>query len=183
MNFNRFPELRTERLLLRKIEISDADVILFLRTDEVINQFIERPLSRQTKTRSDAIRFIKEVHEGFEKGKSITWGISFINNPQIIGTICLWNFSANRKIAEVGYDLNPEFHKKGVMSEALKNVVNYGFNKLKLRRIEAFTDSRNKRSRKLLEKNGFQYNIDRRDKGNSFNEIFEIKKSLIIPIN
>lgn len=176
MNFNRFPVIHTERLLLRKIETSDADVILFLRNDEVINEFIERPESRQTKTQSDAIRFIDEVNEYFEKGKSITWGITFRNNPRIVGTICLWNFSDNDKVAEVGYDLNPEFQRKGVMSEALVSVIDYGFNTLKLSGIEAFTHSKNTSSKKLLVKIGFQCNVDRTDKDNSFNEIFEIKR-------
>ncbi|MCA0931408.1 GNAT family N-acetyltransferase [Lutimonas saemankumensis] len=178
MNFEQFQELKTERLLLRKIELSDSAEILFLRSNEIVNQFIERPESRKTKTHSDAVRFINEINEAFENGESITWGIALNKNPKIIGTICLWNFSVDQNIAEVGYDLNPEFHGMGVMSEALKNVIIFGFNKLNLSSLEAFTDRRNRGSKRLLEKIGFQPNDDRMDKNNSFNEIFEIKNLL-----
>lgn len=179
MNLNRFPEIETKRLLLRKIEVSDVEDVLFLRTSEIVNEFIERPENRKTKTLSDAIKFIYEINEAFENAQSITWGITMNNNPKIIGSICLWNFSVNNKIAEVGYDLNPEFHGMGLMSEALKNVVGFGFKNLKLSRIEAFTHRENMSSKKLLEKARFQWNMDRTDKNNLSNEIFEVKNPWI----
>ena len=49
MNFQTFPVMKTERLTLRKIEESDSDVILFLRSDKSINKFINRPENRRTK--------------------------------------------------------------------------------------------------------------------------------------
>ena len=39
-------------------------------------------------------------------GKSVTWGITRKESNDLIGTICLWNFSADKKTAEVGYDLD-----------------------------------------------------------------------------
>ena len=61
------------------------------------------------------------------------------NNLEIIVKICLWNFSKDYKTAEVGYNLNPNFQKKGIMSESLKSVVNFGFIELHKERIEGFT--------------------------------------------
>ena len=49
MNIQTFPVIKTERLTLRKIEESDSDVILFLRSDKSINKFIKRPENRRTK--------------------------------------------------------------------------------------------------------------------------------------
>ena len=109
MNFNPFPEIKTERLVLRKIEESDYAIILFLRTDKTVTKYIERPENRKTKNKTDAIKFIKEINEAFKNNESVSWGITLKNNPKIVGTICLWNFSADKKIAEIGYDLNPEF--------------------------------------------------------------------------
>ena len=139
MNIKTFPEIKTERLTLRKIEESDSHVILFLRSDKTINKFIDRPEDRRTKNISDAIKHIKKINEETENNKSISWGITLNNDPKIIGTICLWNFSENCKIAEVGYDLNPAFQRKGIMSEALNSVVNFGFIELSIDSIEAFT--------------------------------------------
>ncbi|WP_397363198.1 GNAT family N-acetyltransferase [Olleya sp. R77988] len=171
-----FPELKTERLTLRRIEESDSNIILFLRSDKVVNKFIERPIDRQTKTTSDAVKHIKKLDFQFKNNQSVSWGITINNNPKIIGTICLWNFSEDQKTAEVGYDLIPLFQKKGIMSEALKRVINFGFTTLNFNTIEAYTDFKNKNSVKLLENNGFYVVPNKKDKDNLSNVIFEIKK-------
>ena len=174
MNFTPFPELATERLLLRKIKASDYEEILFLRTDETVTKFIERPENKKIKDKSGARKLIKELNGYIETNESITWGIVLKNNPKVMGTICLWNFSQNEKTAEVGYELNPKFHGKGIMSEAIKKIVDFGFNQLKLDKIEAFTHNKNENSSKLLEKNGFNLNENRTDLDNTSNNIFEI---------
>ena len=177
MNFNPFPEITTNRLFLRKIEESDAAIILFLRSDKLETKYIERPENRKTKNKQDAIKFIKELQEYLDKNISISWGISLKNNPEIIGTICLWNFSENKKRAEVGYDLIPEYQSLGVMSEALKSVIHFGFKELKLDSIEAFTHKENENSKKLLEKNDFRCMKKRKDLNNKTNIIFELQKA------
>lgn len=174
MNFKSFPEIKSERLLLRKIEESDAPVILYLRSDETINQFIERPENRKTKTLEQALQFIKDITEDFNNTKSVTWGISSINESQLIGTICFWNFSENDTIAEVGYGLSPEFQNKGIMTEVLQRIIDFGFNELKLDKIEAFTHHKNESSRKILEKSGFHFMENRKDQQNDSNVIYEL---------
>ena len=175
MKIKTFPEIKTERLFLRKIEESDCDNILFLRSDVTVNKFIERPENRKTKNKTDAIKFIKEINEAFEKNKSVSWGITLKNNPNVIGTICLWNFSKNNKTAEVGYDLDPEYQRFGIMNEALNSIIDFGFNTLKLDTIEAFTHKENENSKKLLEKNEFVLSENRKDLENDYNIIFELQ--------
>ena len=177
MKIKSFPEIKTERLSLRKIEELDCDNILFLRSDVTVNKFIERPENRKTRNKTDAIKFIKEINEAFDKNKSISWGITLKNNPKVIGTICLWNFSENKKTAEVGYDLDPEYQRIGIMNEALNSIIDFGFNKLKLDTIEAFTHKENENSKKLLEKNEFVFMESRTDIENDLNMIFELKNA------
>ena len=177
MKFKPFPVLKTERLLLRRIESSDSDVILFLRSDETVTKFIERPENRKTRNISDAKKFIEELHEYIETNQSISRGITLKTEPKIIGTICLWNFARDNTIAEVGYDLDPEFQKKGIMDEALKVIIEYAFKELKLDQVEAFTHFENENSKRLLEKNGFRFNKNRKDLENSSNVIFELKNA------
>ncbi len=187
MKFRPFPEIKTERLILRKVEASDCEEVLFLRSDTNVNKFIERPEHRKTKNKEDAIKFIKEITDAFEKNISFAWGITLKNNPKMIGSICLWNLSEDRKTAELGYDLNPDFQGKGIMSEALRSVLDYGFNHLKFEKIEAFTHKKNKSSKQLLETNGFKYMANRKDEDNTSYIIFEIEnpvhKSLSPTVN
>lgn len=174
MNFTPFPEIKTERLLLRKLQASDCEVILFLRTDKDVTKFIERPEHRKTKTLSQAIELIKEFESYIERNSSISWGITLKHEPSIIGTICLWNFTQNDKVAEVGYDLDPRYQNKGLMSEALKAIVAFGFHELKLEKIEAFTHAENLPSTQLLDTQGFIHNVGRKDLDNTSNIIFEL---------
>ena len=82
MNFTPFPEIKTDRLLLRKLQASDCEVILFLRTDKNVTKFIERPEHRKTKNISEAIELIKELESYIERNTSIVWGITLKMNPQ-----------------------------------------------------------------------------------------------------
>lgn len=175
MEFFPFPELTSKRLFLREIKETDCDTILFLRSDKTINKFIERPEHRRTRNKADALKFIKELHENIENNKSIAWGITLKNKPQIIGTICLWNFSEDKKTAEVGYDLDPEFQGKGIMSEALNMIIDFGFKILELDKIEAFTHKDNEKSKMLLVKNKFHFMEQRKDIENEATVIFELK--------
>lgn len=176
MKLKPFPEIESKRLFLRNIEASDCKEILFLRSDKNVNKFIERPEDRRTKNTSDAIKFIKELNENIENSKSIAWGITLKNDSKIIGTICLWNFSQNNKNAEVGYDLNPQFQGKGIMNEALKSILEYGFDSLNLDFIEAYTHRANESSKKLLEKNKFKLIDGKKDQHNLNNFIYKIEK-------
>jgi ribosomal-protein-alanine N-acetyltransferase len=175
MTFQPFPVLTTERLILRELKESDQELVLFLRSDKTVNAFIERPEDRKTKTTEDAIRFIKEIHGYAKSNTSIAWGITLKESPNIVGTICLWNFSDDRKTAEVGYDLHPNYQGLGIMSAALKLVLAYGFNRLHLDKIEAFTHKDNVSSIKLLARGGFVLMAHRTDADNVNNVIFEIE--------
>lgn len=171
-----FPQLNSDRLILRKIEESDAESVLYLRSNKDVNMYIERPEDRKTKTLSDAVKFIQGLDIWFKDKVSITWGITIKNDSNIIGTICLWNFSEDKKTAEIGYDLNPNFQGKGLMGEALGLVIDYGFNNVNLHKIEAFTHRDNQPSKNLLEKNGFHLSKERIDIENKANCIYILKK-------
>ncbi len=171
------PQLKTKRLLLRLLEEKDSEIILFLRSDETVNALVKRP---KTNTLEEAIKFINKINKGIEEHDWLFWGITIKGNPQLIGTICLWNFSEDRKIAEVGYDLHPEYQGQGIMNEALLCILDYGFTKLQLDTTEAFTHQNNEASKKLLIRNSFHHIEHRKDPDNPDNSIFSITRDQYI---
>ena len=171
-DFSPFPELKSDRLSLRELTLKDAPVVFYLRSDEEITRFIERPEDRKTKCLEDAENFIRFLKDALVKGESITWAICEQGSDLMIGSICIWNFSEDGKTGEIGYDLASDFQRKGYMNEAMGLVLSYGFNTLKLDSIEAFTDYRNLASIRLLERNGFELQADRLDSDNANNRIF-----------
>ncbi|MEL6651931.1 MAG: GNAT family N-acetyltransferase [Bacteroidota bacterium] len=173
MSFLPFPVLETKRLRLRRTLASDAEAIFFLRTSPSVNALVKRPAPESLE---DALEFIRLRREDTETGKSIYWSISLKDEPEMIGSITLWNFSEDRLTGEVGYDLHPDHQRKGIMQESLEAVIRYGFDTLKLEKIEAYTQVDNLPSQRLLRRNGFVLQVERRDDGNPKNRILVLHK-------
>jgi ribosomal-protein-alanine N-acetyltransferase len=167
-------KLETERLQLKEINESHVEDILRIRSNEIINQFVKR---NSPKNNYDALQFILTIKERTQNNETFYWGVSLKNQPNLIGTICLWKFSEDRKIAEVGYELLTDYHRKGIMSEALKAVLDFGFNKLYLQEIVAMTNKFNENSKGLLLKHDFILEEGKEDEGFPDNLVFSLKKN------
>ena len=171
LHITSFPVLETERLVLRQLKSSDAEDQFILRSSAEVGKYIARDLQTDV---GQSEKFIEDRNEDIAHNKIMYWAITLKDQSRLIGTICLWNFTEDNSVAEVGYDLNPKFQKKGIMSEALKEVISYGFKKLEFSRIEAFTQKENESSKSLLIKNKFQLHPTRIDEGFPMNIIFEL---------
>ena len=165
-------KLETSRLILKGINESYTEDILKIRGNPEVNKFVKRV---SPKTNYDALQFILTIKQRTQNNQTVYWGISLKDQPNLIGTICLWNFSEDRKTAEVGYELLPEYHRQGIMSEALNAVVEYGFNELDLQEIVAITNTFNENSKGLLLKHHFILQEGKQDEGFPDNIIFSLK--------
>lgn len=152
LNFDPFPTLVTERLVLRKIQNNDDIEIFRLRSDDRIMKFLDRP---KAKSIDDARILINKINDELENNKGITWAITLKNNPKLIGTIGYWNILIEHFRGELGYLLNFDYQGKGVMQEALSKVLDYGFKIMELHSIEANVNPGNLASIRLLERNDF----------------------------
>ncbi len=152
LNFNPFPQLSTERLLLKHLTINDAEEIYILRSSEQVNKFLDRPISNSI---DDAVHFIEKISESINNNEAILWGIYLKEEDKFAGTICFWNISPQLMKAEIGYEMLPLLQGKGIMNEAMYEVIKYGFEDMKLTTIEADLDHNNLASVHLLQKHNF----------------------------
>jgi [ribosomal protein S5]-alanine N-acetyltransferase len=153
IDFTPFPELQTERLLLRKMTLSDAPGVQRLRSNVEVMKYINRPL---TLTLEEAEKWIGIVLDNLEKNEGITWSICLKEAPvEHVGNIGLWRFEKENYRAEIGYMLDPALQGKGIMLEAIQKVVEYGFKVMQLHSIEGQLDPRNLASAAVLKKAGF----------------------------
>lgn len=152
INFTPFPNLETDRLILRRLSAEDVLEIFALRSNKEVMKYIPRPL---VKTMDDAMAHIVMIDEKIESNEGINWAITLKDNPKLIGIIGHYRIKPEHFRAEIGYMLLPEYHGQGIISEAIKEVVNYGFEIMKLHSIEAIIDPENHASEKVLQKNGF----------------------------
>ena len=152
LNFNPFPELFTPRLMLRRIDKEDRYSFFNLRSNKKAIEFIDRPLA---KTVEDADELIRRINESLKNNDGITWAIALKDERKLIGTIGYWRILKEHFRAEIGYMLLPDFQRKGIMQEAISEILKYGFKTMKLHSIEANVNPANTASMKLLEKNNF----------------------------
>jgi [ribosomal protein S5]-alanine N-acetyltransferase len=152
INFNPFPVIETERLVLRRIQAQDVAEIFFLRSNEDVMRYIDRP---RATTEPEALAMIEKFWKLEQDNEGINWAISLKDDDKLIGTICLFNFVKEHYRGELGYLLHPEHHGKGLMQEAVKPVLDYGFKQLQLHTIEANVNPDNEASIKVLERNNF----------------------------
>ena len=152
LNFNPFPTIATERLVLRQLRDSDAPEIFIFRSDERILKFIDIPKANDI---GDALAFIHKINKFIHDNECIYWGVASKEDDKLIGTICMWNILKEHYRSEIGFVLHPDQQGKGLMSEALIAISAYAFNEMKLHSIEGRVHPGNTASIKLMERNGF----------------------------
>lgn len=152
LDFSLFPTLKTNRLLLRKLEMYDDQLIFAYQSNRDNFPFVDLPVyTKIGETRS----YIKKMNTGLKNNKWLIWAIADISTNKILGTISIWNISTEEAKAELGFGLFTGNLGKGIMSEALQKVVEYGFQIMGLKTVEAYTNTANLSSRILLERNNF----------------------------
>ena len=147
-----FPILETERFVLRELKDSDLDEVFEMRSNPDLMKFIPRPIC---KLKEEALLHIHKIQKGFAENDSVNWGISYKNNPKLIGIIGYVRMQPENYRGEIGYILNKPEHKKGVMREILKPLMHFGFMHLNLNSISAVVDPANQASIYLLQASGF----------------------------
>lgn len=153
VDFSIFPELQTERLLLKEITNEDAVVLYNMRSNPEIMKYVDRPAPNDL---NEILELIEKMRVMKSKGEGISWGIFKKENPKLkIGNIGLFRIIAEHYRAEIGYMLQQEEQQKGIMFEAMQAVIKYGFEEVNLHSIEANINPENTASQKLLEKAGF----------------------------
>ena len=167
-HFTPFPVLETDRLILRQLETTDAKDIFSHRSDDRVNKYLE---DFRHASIEQTHAFIARVQNEVANHKTILWVITEKGKNKFLGTVCLWNISPKDHKAETGYTLDPQFHGKRYMHEALEKVIDFGFNTMKLRTIEAYTHKDNNPSIQLLLRNKFKQDATRNTAGHGTDRI------------
>jgi len=152
INFTPFPELETERLLLRRVTKNDVNEIFLLRSNPDTMKYIPRPL---VKNIEQAREHLAMIDTKIENNEAINWAITLKNDPKMIGIIGHYRIQHGNFRCEIGYMLLPEYNGRGIISEAVNKVTDYGFNTLEMHSIEGVIDPANAASEKVLQKNGY----------------------------
>lgn len=153
--FRKFPEITTKRLVLRQPTMKDAQWYLehFSRPEMVWGGGEQGP--RNISAAREEIR--SDMVELYRKRQGFRWVITLKGEGQPIGSLGYYKWAPSRSYqAEMGYDLAKEHWGKGIMTEAMNAVIDFGFERMGLNRIEVYIMPRNKRSIKMVRNLGFK---------------------------
>lgn len=152
--FGNLPMIETERLILRKMALDDAQDLFEYASDPEVTEFV---VWETHKSIEDSMKYLRFKIEQYEKKDVSEWGIEFKENKKFIGTcgFIMWNTFSSR--AEIGYALSKKYWNRGLTTEAIRGVIDFGFRKMELNRIEARCMIGNDASERVMVKVGMKY--------------------------
>jgi ribosomal-protein-alanine N-acetyltransferase len=147
-----FPELETADLRLRQLVPADAEAVFQIFADGEVTRFYD--LETFT-TVGEAADLIARQRARFERGEGLRWGVTHKRDDRVIGTIGCILYKHNAS-GGLGYELARPYWRRGITSAALQAVISFGFDRMRLNRLQALVMPGNEASAGLLRKLGFQ---------------------------
>jgi ribosomal-protein-alanine N-acetyltransferase len=146
-------ELKTDRLIMREVSWNDLEDIFILESSPEVDEYNTLGIPDNVDVTREHLRpFIKDQKADIRK--RYCWTIRLPSTDQFIGLAGM-NLTADRfKMGEIWYNLLPAHWGCGYATEVARRLIRFGFESLKLHRIEAGVAIGNKRSIKVLEKAG-----------------------------
>lgn len=142
--FDTFPELTGDRILLLEMLPEHAHPL-----HEIM--FFDGQASPD---QSETVAIIHKIREEYLKGNTVNWVVLEKQHREPIGTIGYYR-GFEQETGEIGFVQRPAFREQGYMSEALKLIVKFGLEHMRLRKIIAITSPSNEPAVRLLNRNQF----------------------------
>jgi [ribosomal protein S5]-alanine N-acetyltransferase len=153
-NFHPFPVLETERLKLVQMSGEHSARLFEMRSDDEVMRYIPRP--RPTMM-SEVHDFIAINNQLIASGEGINWAICLKEENMLVGNVGFWRFKPEDRRIELGYSLLRSYWGRGIAIEAIRAVLQYGFEVMNAHSVEADVDPRNTASVKVLERSGLVF--------------------------
>lgn len=148
-----FPLIETDRLVLKELDQNDSGNLFDILSDPDVTQFYNIPTFSHL---IQAKKLVNRRRDRFYKGQGICWAIWLKSESRLVGTCGFNAWFKQRQVGDLGYELAHSFWSRGLMTEALKEVVTYGFETLDLLQQRAWVVPENRASARVLEKIGFE---------------------------
>ncbi len=146
-----FPTLHTNRLRLRELIANDAPALFEIYRDtEAMPWFGVDPMTEISQAHALIATFAQWRTQA---NPGTRWGLE--HDGELIGTCGLFKWNRQWNSCALACELAPLARGKGLMSEALRSVLDWGFAQMQLHRVEALVHPHNRPSQALLGRLGF----------------------------
>ena len=150
-------QIETKRLLLRPLELSDADDFFLMNDNPNVSQYLRKPI----KSKLEAIQYIQKIRNEYQNNHIARFAVELKETKQLIGFSGL-KFrttleNSHIHFYDLGYRFSEEHWHQGYATEAALAWLEYGFNTMKLSTIHACAINDNVGSNRVLKKVGFDF--------------------------
>ncbi len=143
----------TNKFILRPFKKSDAkDLVKYINDKTIYNNTTQVP---HPYTPKHAKEWLKKTLLNYRKRKPSSFHFAIEVKNEVVGCVSLMQIEGGHK-SEMGYWLAKKYWKKGIMSEAVSELIKYGAKKFQLVRICAYVFTHNEGSQKVLINNKFK---------------------------
>ena len=154
MNYAAFTELKTPRLLLRKLKREDVPAFYRFAGSETVTQYM---LWKPHQDISESVASIEKSLTRYNEGTYYRWGIALQDTEELIGIIDLLGFDEEKNTCSFAYMIAQDFWGKGYGTEALMAVLEFAFERMDISAVEADHFADNAASGTVMRKAGMQY--------------------------
>lgn len=151
--FARLPDIVTPRLLLRRMTMADAQDMYAYSSDPEVARHVLWDTHRSV---GESRAYLRYILRQYRLNEPSSWGIELRETGHLIGTIGFMWWNRENRSAEVGYSLARAQWNQGLMSEALREVILFGFEEMQLHRVEAQHETTNPASGRVMQKVGMR---------------------------
>ncbi len=178
MNHKGTIRLETERLILRRFEAKDSEDMYYnVASDPMVNKFLTWPLH---KCISDTILLLERWTEQYQDSERYRWAIELKEIGRVIGIIASPTVKNRTDTVDITYCIGSKWWGQGFVVEALKVIIDFFFEEVKVNRIEAGYDENNPSSGRVMEKIGMKKEGVIRQAGRNNQGIFDIVQCSIL---
>ena len=152
--FSQLPQVATDRLILRRLRASDVDDVYAYACDPDVARYT----SWAPHTSPDESRqFVRRVLDAYLEKQVANWGLELKSERKVIGTGGFASWNTEHGVAEIGYAIGKPYWGQGLMSEAVRAMIEFGFKRMALNRVVIRMDPRNTGSWRVAEKSGCRF--------------------------
>ncbi len=148
-------KIETERLVLRRLDLSDAKAMFEnWASDDEVTKFLTWPPHDSVDVSS---RVLEEWIGNYADNKFYQWAITLKKDDEPIGTISVVHMNEDIDTIHIGYCIGRKWWRQGITSEALAGIIAFLIEQVEAKRIESRHDPRNPNSGKVMVKCGFKF--------------------------
>lgn len=151
--FDELPRLRTARLVLRRVERDDVEMVMAFNSDAASLAHVPRDPFTEMEQAAD---WIAGFDKGYAERRGVWWTFTLGDTGEAIGYGGLFGIDHACRKAEIGYGLLPDRWGRGFGGEAAWAMTEFGIRSLGLHRIFGKVEPDNPASARILQKLGYR---------------------------